>query len=277
MANGKLFVISGASGVGKSTVLSRVMAGRTDLRFSVSATTRSPRPGETDGKDYYFISKDKFLEMIDCQAFLEYDAHMDNYYGTPEAQVEEKLCTGSVILDIDPNGAFNVRAKRNDAVLIFIAPPSAQQLEQRLRGRGDTTEEQMKMRLARASWEMEQSVKYDYIVTKDGEVYNITGEYNKSQLFELLAEETPAWIKYDINKVFPSKKYVEEMTVDGILVVKYNNDQPVNWAFPIAFCSIFCLFGIGLLFVYRSFITRNRKIQAKRDARIIRKYGNIKK
>ena len=167
MSKGKLFIISGASGVGKSTVLSRVMAQRDDLRFSVSATTRPPRPGEQEGVSYYFVSKERFEEMIRQDAFLEYDAHMDNYYGTPESQVEEKLQTGSVILDIDPNGAFNVRAKRKDAVLIFIAPPSMTLLEQRLRGRGDTAEEQMKLRLARAQWEMEQSAKYDYIVTND--------------------------------------------------------------------------------------------------------------
>lgn len=183
MANGKLFVISGASGVGKSTVLSRVMAGRSDLRFSVSATTRSPRPGETDGKDYYFISKDKFQEMIDSQAFLEYDAHMDNYYGTPLAQLEEKLQTGSVILDIEPNGAFNVRRKKADAVLIFIAPPSLEELESRLRGRGDTSEEQIRVRQARVAWEMEQSKAYDYVVVND-RVENCARE-----ILEIIARE----------------------------------------------------------------------------------------
>ena len=129
MSKGKLFVISGASGVGKSTVLSCVMEKRNDLRFSVSATTRKPRPGEKEGVSYYFVSKDVFLEMIENDAFLEYDAHMDNYYGTPIAQLEEKLEKGSVILDIDPNGAFIVRRKRPDATLIFIAPPSLEELE----------------------------------------------------------------------------------------------------------------------------------------------------
>ena len=167
MSKGKLFVISGASGVGKSTVLSQVMAKRDDLKFSVSATTRAPRPGEIDGVSYYFVTKEQFEEMIRQDAFLEYDAHMDNYYGTPEKQVDEKLVSGSVILDIEPNGAFNVRNKRGDAVLIFIAPPSQEELEHRLRGRGDTSEEQMRMRLERARWEMEQSKKYDYIVTND--------------------------------------------------------------------------------------------------------------
>ena len=164
---GKLFVISGASGVGKSTVLSKVMSSRQDLRFSVSATTRSPRPGEVDGREYYFVTKDTFLEMIENKAFLEYDAHMDNYYGTPKAQLEEKLQTGSVILDIEPNGAFNVRREKADAVLIFIAPPSLEELESRLRGRGDTPEEQIRVRQQRVAWEMEQSKQYDYVVVND--------------------------------------------------------------------------------------------------------------
>lgn len=167
MPKGKLFVISGASGVGKSTVLKQVMDAREDLRFSVSATTRAPRPGEVDGESYYFVSKSQFEEMIAQNAFLEYDAHMDNYYGTPAAQLDEKLETGSVILDIEPNGAFAVRAKRPDAVLIFIAPPSLQALEQRLRGRGDTGEDQIRLRLDRAQWELEQGKKYDHTVIND--------------------------------------------------------------------------------------------------------------
>ena len=167
MSKGKLFIISGASGVGKSTVLSRVMAQRDDLRFSVSATTRAPRPGEVEGESYYFVTKEKFQEMIDRNEFVEYDAHMDNYYGTPEAQLNEKLLTGSVILDIEPNGAFNVRKRRSDATLIFIAPPSTEELLRRLVGRGDTSPEQVKVRQDRAKWEMEQSVHYDYIVVND--------------------------------------------------------------------------------------------------------------
>ncbi len=167
MSKGKLFVISGASGVGKSTVLKTVMAGREDLRFSVSATTRKPRPGEIEGESYYFVSKEQFLDMISQNAFLEYDAHMDNYYGTPEKQLEEKLVGGSVILDIEPNGAFSVLKKRPDAVLIFIAPPSVEELERRLRSRGDTSEEQIQLRLDRAKWEMDQSKRYDYVVVND--------------------------------------------------------------------------------------------------------------
>ena len=163
----KLYVFSGASGVGKSTVLGQIMANRKDLCFSVSATTREPRPGEVDGESYYFINKDRFLEMIREDAFVEYDEHMGNYYGTPKFQLDEKLEKGSVVLDIEPNGAFNVKKLRPDAVLIFIAPPDLEELERRLRGRGDTSEDQIRLRQDRVRWEMEQSKKYDHIVIND--------------------------------------------------------------------------------------------------------------
>lgn len=167
MSKGKLIVISGASGVGKGTVLGIMMEKRKDLSFSVSATTRPPRPGEIDGVHYYFISREKFEEMIAQGAFLEYDAHADNYYGTPRAQAEEKREQGPVLLDIEPAGAKQVREKMPDAELIFIMPPSMQELERRLRGRGDTPEEQIKLRMDRAVWEMEQRIWYDHVVVND--------------------------------------------------------------------------------------------------------------
>ena len=167
MSKGKLFVISGASGVGKSTVLSRVMSARNDLRFSVSATTRQPRPGEVDGVAYYFITEVQFEQMIREDAFLEYDRHAKASYGTPKGQLEEKLLDSNVILDIEPNGAFAVRAKRPDATLIFIMPPSVEELERRLRGRGDTSEDQINVRMDRAKWEMDQRFQYDYVVVND--------------------------------------------------------------------------------------------------------------
>lgn len=163
----KLYVFSGASGVGKSTVLSQLMEKNKALCFSVSATTRPPRPGEIEGQSYYFIDHDRFQEMIRENAFVEYDEHMGNFYGTPKFQLEEKLEKGSVLLDIEPNGALNVKAQRPDAVLIFIAPPSLEELERRLRGRGDTSEEQIRIRQDRVRWEMEQSKQYDHIVIND--------------------------------------------------------------------------------------------------------------
>ena len=167
MSTGKLFVISGASGVGKGTVLAGVMDQRKDLEFSVSATTRPPRPSEQHGVHYYFISEQQFEEMIAKDEFLEYDRHAKASYGTPLGQLEEKLARGHVILDIEPKGAAIVHAKRPDATLIFIMPPSMEELERRLRGRGDTCEEQIAIRMERAKWEMEQRSWYDYVVVND--------------------------------------------------------------------------------------------------------------
>ena len=167
MKKGKLIVISGASGVGKGTVLSLMMKQRDDLRFSVSATTRPPRPGEQEGVHYYFVSKENFEDMIAQGQFLEYDAHNANYYGTPRAQAEEKMELGHVLLDIDVNGAKQVKAAAPEAQLFFIMPPSMEELERRLRGRGDTPEDQIQIRMERAGWEMEQSSWYDHVVTND--------------------------------------------------------------------------------------------------------------
>ena len=167
MSKGKLFVISGASGVGKGTVLKAVMEAREDLIFSVSATTRPPRPNEVEGVHYYFVTKEQFETMIEENAFLEYDNHAKNYYGTPRSQAEEKLTRGHVIFDIEPNGAKGIRASRPDATLIFIMPPSMEELERRLRGRGDTPEDQIQVRMERAVWEMEQRSWYDYVVVND--------------------------------------------------------------------------------------------------------------
>ena len=129
---GKLIVISGASGVGKGTVMKAMMEKRKDLFFSVSATTRPPRPGEVDGKDYYFVTRQDFEELIRQGEMLEYDEHAKNYYGTPRSQVEQKQKRGHVLLDIEPNGARNVKNNYPEALLIFIMPPSYEELERRL-------------------------------------------------------------------------------------------------------------------------------------------------
>ena len=186
MSKGKLFIISGASGVGKSTVLKKVMAGRDDLLFSVSATTRPPRPGEVPERDYSFITREAFEQMIQEGAFLEYDAHNAALYGTPRAQVEEKLTRACVILDIEPVGAFAVREQRPDATLIFISPPSLEELERRLRSRGDTSEEQIAMRLKRAEWEMEQIPQYHY------EVINDVAQRCAEEILQIIAEKADA-------------------------------------------------------------------------------------
>ena len=167
MSKGKLFVISGASGVGKGTVLKEVMKRRQDLRFSVSATTRPPRPSEVDGREYYFVTRERFEEMIRSGEFLEYDEHDGNYYGTLRGQIEEKKALGPVLLDIEPMGAAQVRKAAADAVLVFIMPPSMEELERRLRDRKDTPEDQIRIRLERAVWEMEQRFWYDHVVVND--------------------------------------------------------------------------------------------------------------
>ena len=164
---GKLIVISGASGVGKGTVVKAMMARRQDLFFSVSATTRPPRPGEVDGRDYYFVTRETFEAMIARGEMLEYDEHAKNYYGTPKAQVEEKREKGHVLLDIEPNGARNVKNNYPEAVLVFVMPPSVEELERRLRGRNDTPEDQITIRMERAKWEMDQRVWYDHVVVND--------------------------------------------------------------------------------------------------------------
>lgn len=182
MSKGKLVVISGASGVGKGTVLGIMMNKREDLKFSVSATTRPPRPSEIHGIHYYFVTKEQFEEMIASGQMLEYSAHNANYYGTPRAQAEEKMLDGSVLLDIEPNGAKQVKEALPEAVLVFIMPPSMEELEKRLRGRGDTPEDQIAMRLERAVWEMEQRHWYDHVVVND------SAERCAEEILKIIAE-----------------------------------------------------------------------------------------
>ena len=182
MSKGKLVVISGASGVGKGTVLGIMMNKRNNLKFSVSATTRPPRPSEINGMHYYFVTKERFEEMIAAGEMLEYSAHNANYYGTPSAQAEEKMKVGSVLLDIEPNDAKQVKEALPEAVLVFIMPPSMEELEKRLRGRGDTPEDQIAMRLERANWEMEQRHWYDHVVVND------SAERCAEEILKIIAE-----------------------------------------------------------------------------------------
>lgn len=165
---GKLIVVSGPSGAGKSTVIGKVMNGRSDLCFSVSATTRAPREGEVDGVNYYFLDREKFKTMIENNEFLEYAEYVENFYGTPVGPVKENLEQGnSVILDIEVQGAANVRKVMPEAITVFLTPPDFETLEQRLRSRGKETEEMILGRLARARVEYREISKYDYIVIND--------------------------------------------------------------------------------------------------------------
>lgn len=162
---GKAFIISGPSGVGKSTVLKALFEGRDDLYFSVSATTRDPRPGEVNGKHYHFISPEQFMQWINEDAFLEYAQYVGNFYGTPMRYVDEAMDAGKdVILDIEVQGAMQVIAKRPDTIRIFIAPPDWDELERRLTMRGTDTPEKIQQRLLRAKVEMKTAMDYDYFV-----------------------------------------------------------------------------------------------------------------
>ena len=162
---GKTFIISGPSGVGKSTVLHQLFQGRDDLYFSVSATTRAPREGEKDGVDYHFIQADEFRDMIAADAFLEYAEYVGNFYGTPKMYVDDAMARGKdVILDIERQGAVQVCAKRPEVVRIFIAPPSWKELERRLKDRGTDDPEKVQKRLLRAKVEFQTAHTYDYFV-----------------------------------------------------------------------------------------------------------------
>jgi len=169
---GKLVVISAPSGTGKGTVINKLLKKHPDFAFSVSATTRKPRPGETDGVDYYFISKERFKEMIESNEFLEYADYVGEYYGTPIKPIKEYIDLGkTVILDIEVQGAKQVMSKDIEATTIFLVPPDLDELEKRLRGRGTDSDEKVISRLNRAKQELKEKHHYDHIVINDSSTH----------------------------------------------------------------------------------------------------------
>ena len=165
---GTLVVVSGFAGTGKGTVMKELLGRYVSYALSISATTRNPRPGEVDGREYFFKTKEEFEQMIERDEFVEHACYVGNYYGTPKKYVQEQLAAGKdVILEIEIQGALNIKSQFPDALLLFIAPPSADVLKERLVGRGTETEEVIEQRLARAVEESKGIENYDYLVVND--------------------------------------------------------------------------------------------------------------
>ncbi len=165
---GQLIVFSGPSGVGKGTILAQYMASRDNICYSVSATTRSPRPGEEDGRQYFFLTRERFEEMIAAGQMLEYAQYSGNYYGTPKQFVEDKLAAGvDVVLEIEVQGAAKVRQACPEALFIFVLPPSFEALRSRLTGRGTEDAATVQRRLDAAIGELSQAGNYDFVIVND--------------------------------------------------------------------------------------------------------------
>lgn len=167
-SKGRLIIISGPSGAGKGTVLAEVFKANPQMKYSVSATTRNPRPGEQNGVQYFFITKKEFEEKIHRGEMLEHAVYCDNYYGTPADFVEEQRLSGyDIVLEIEPCGAMQVKEKCPDAVSIFILPPSVEELERRLANRGTEEASVVAERIAQAKREIPMAEKYDFKVVND--------------------------------------------------------------------------------------------------------------
>lgn len=168
MRQGKTFIICGPSGVGKGTVVARLLASDPTLYFSVSATTREPRPGEIDGKHYHFLTHEQFDQWVEEDAFLEHAEYVGNHYGTPKKYIDKAMAQGrDVILDIEIQGANQVYAKRPDTIRIYVAPPSWTELERRLIGRGTEDMDKVRSRLERGKQEFNAAKEFDYFVIND--------------------------------------------------------------------------------------------------------------
>lgn len=168
MADAKLFIISGPSAVGKGTIVDRIVQSGEKVHLSVSATTREPRKGEQEGVNYFFMTEDEFRSMIDAGGFLEYASVHGHFYGTPKGPVLEKLAEGcDVILEIDVQGAMQVKESYPDGIFIFILPPSLEELRKRINRRGTESGSDVELRMGKAETEMDYLKRYDYYVVND--------------------------------------------------------------------------------------------------------------
>jgi len=187
MKSGLLVVVSGPAGVGKGTVVSRAREKNRNIVYSVSATSRKPRPGEVDGINYYFVSREQFKEMIRQKELIEWVEYCGNFYGTPRAYVDEQLKKGRIVLlEIEVKGAGNIKKQYPECVSIFIAPPDLDELKKRIINRGTEPPDVIEKRMQRAEKEMEHISEYDYVILND------TVENSSNKLLEILEIELEA-------------------------------------------------------------------------------------
>ena len=195
---GILIVVSGFSGAGKGTIMKELLRKYDNYALSISATTRAPRPGEADGREYFFKTREEFEKMIAQDELIEYASYVNNYYGTPRLYVEEQLKAGrDVILEIEIQGALKVKKKMPDTLLLFVTPPSVEELKRRLVGRGTETMDVIESRLKRAGEEAEGMDKYDYLVVNDE--------------LGTCVEEVHAIIKGEHSRSFRNVEFIEYM------------------------------------------------------------------
>lgn len=195
---GILIVVSGFSGAGKGTIMKALLERYDNYALSISATTRNPRPGEEEGKAYFFKTTEEFEKMIAKDDLIEYAMYVGNYYGTPKAYVEEQLCAGKdVILEIEIQGALKVKEKFPNTLLLFVTPPSAEELRKRLEGRGTETQEVIDGRMNRAIEEAEYMDQYDYLVVNDE--------------LDVCVEEMHHLIQGEHERCFRNQTFIEHM------------------------------------------------------------------